>query len=125
MPPLSNNYINFYTAGLNVHDIRFIKAAAAIIIVFSAIRLILELLWIIRQVHLYFADFGICTLVEAPLFVCAITFTSVFDRECLCPRDWQWQVGIAAVFLVWVDLILYMRRMRILGIKPCMFSQLS
>ena len=125
MPPLSSNYINFYTTGLNIHDIRFIKAAAAIIIVFSAIRLILELLWIIRQVHLYFADFGICTLVEVPLFVCAIAFASVFDRECLCPRDWQWQVGIAAVFLVWIDLILYMRRMRILGIKPCMFSQLS
>ena len=60
-----------------------------------------------------------CTLVEVPLYVSAIIFAAVFDRECLCPRDWQWQVGIAAVFLVWVDLILYMRRMRVLG-KPSM-----
>ena len=52
---------------------------------------------------------------EVPLFVSAVIFAVVFDRECLCPRDWQWQVGIVAVFLVWIDLLLYMRRMRILG----------
>ena len=104
----------FYT-GLSIHDIGFIKVAGGIIILVSTIRLLLELLWLIRQVHLYFADFGICTLVEVPLFVSSIIFAVVFDRECLCPRDWQWQVGIVAVFLVWIDLLLYMRRMRILG----------
>lgn len=118
MLPLSNLH-----TGLNVHDIHFIKVAAVLIILFSITRLLLEILWLIRQVHLYFADFGICTLVEVPLFVSAIVFAVVFDRECLCPRDWQWQVGIVAVFLVWIDLILYMRRMRILGIAmPCMCS---
>ena len=113
--------LSFFSAGLKIRDILFIKAAAGIIILFSTARLVLELLWLIRQVHLYFADFGMCTLVEVPLFVSAIIFAAVFDRECLCPRDWQWQVGIAAVFLVWVDLILYMRRMRVLG-KLCVTS---
>ena len=40
------------------------------------------------------------TLVEVSLLVCAIIFAaSVFDKE------WQWQFGIAAVFLVWANLI--------------------
>ena len=109
----------FDNVGLSIKDTIFIKAAAMIIIVLSTIRLVLEILWLIRQLHLYFADLGMCTLVETPLFIFAIIFaTAVFNRECFCPRDWQWQVGIAAVFLVWVDLILYMRRMRVLG-KKC------
>ena len=98
---------------MSVHDINFIKFAAAIIILCSVIRLIMESLRFIRQLHLFFANFD--TWVEVPLFIFAIIFAAVFDRECLCPRDWQWQVGIAAVFLVWADLILYMRRMRVLG----------
>jgi transient receptor potential cation channel subfamily A protein 1 len=100
-------------AGLSAHDTNFIKAAAVIIIMFSLVRLILELVRFIRQLHIFFADFD--TWVEVPLFIFTIIFATVFDRECFCPRDWQWQVGIAAVFLVWVDLILYMRRMRVLG----------
>ena len=114
------NYVHISTAyirftGLSEHGIRFIAVSAIIIIAFSIIRLFFELLTFIRQLHHFFADVN--TWVEVPLFICSITFAAVFDRECFCPRDWQWQVGIAAVFLVWVDLILYMRRVRILGEK--------
>ena len=100
-------------AGLSAIDANFIKAAAIIVILLSCIQLILELVRFIRHLQTIFPDFD--TWVKVPLFIFAIIFVAVFDRECLCPRDWQWQVGIAAVFLVWIDLILYMRRMRILG----------
>lgn len=100
-------------AGLSAGDADFIKAAAVLIILFCSIRLVLEIGRFIRQLHIFFADFD--AWVEVPLFIFAIMFVAVFDRECLCPRDWQWQVGIAAVFLVWIDLIIYMRRMRVLG----------
>ena len=101
------------TAGLSADDTKFVMAAAIIVIIISGIRLIMELVRFIRQLHIYFADFD--TWVEVPLFIFAITFAVVLKRECLCPRDWQWQIGIAAVFLVWIDLIIYMRRMRVLG----------
>ena len=100
-------------SGLSTDDTNFIKAAAIIIIIFSCIRLILELVRFIRQLHIFFADFD--TWVEVPLFIFAIIFAAVLKRECLCPRDWQWEIGVAAVFLVWIDLIIYMRRMRVLG----------
>ncbi len=102
-------------AGLSAHDTNYITAAAIIIVMFSIVRLILELVRFIRQLHIFFADFD--TWVEVPLFIFAIIFALavVVDQECLCPRDWQWDIGVAAVFLVWIDLILYMRRMRVLG----------
>ena len=105
--------LSVYCAGLSDHDVHFIRGAAIIIFICSVIRLIMEISRLVRQLHLFFVNFD--TWVEVPLFIFAISFAAVFNRECFCPGDGQWQVGIAAVFLVWVDLILYMRRMRILG----------
>jgi hypothetical protein len=102
-------------AGLSAADTNFITAAALILIIFSIVQLLLELVRLIRQLHIFFVDFD--TWVKVPLFI----FTNIFvlavvlDQECFCPRNWQWEIGVAAVFLVWIDLILYMRRMRVLG----------
>ena len=98
---------------MSADDTNFIQTAAGFIIFFSIIGLILEIGRFVHHLHNTLSDFD--TWVEVPLFIFAIMFVAVFDRECLCPRDWQWQVGIVAVFLVWVDLILYMRRVRVLG----------
>ena len=91
----------------------FLEIAAVLIILYSIIRLVLEFGYFTQQLYLYFFD--IATWVNVPLYIFAIIFVSIFGRECLCPPEWQWQVGIAAVFLVWAHLILYMRRMRVLG----------
>ena len=91
----------------------FVETAAVIIILYSLLRLVLEVGYFLQQLHQYFLDMS--TWVDVPLFICAILFVSVFQRDCLCPREWQWEVGIIAVFLVWAHLILYMRRMRVLG----------
>ena len=91
----------------------FLEAAAVLIILYSIFRLIFEVVYFYQQLYLYFFD--IATWVNLPLYIFAIAFVSVFGKECLCPLKGQWQVGIAAVFLVWAHLILYMRRMRVLG----------
>ena len=91
----------------------FLVVAAVLIILYSLVGLVFEALYFYQQLYLYIFD--IATWVNVPLYIFAITFVSVFGKECLCPLEGQWQVGIAAVFLVWVHLILYMRRMRVLG----------
>ena len=91
----------------------FLKAAAVLIILYSIIRLFIEAVYFYQQFYLHFFD--IATWVNVPLYIFAIVFVSIFGKECLCPLEGQWQVGIAAVFLVWVHLILYMCRMRVLG----------
>ena len=55
-------------------------------------------------------------LIEIPLFILAIVFVSVFQHECLCPSRGQWQAGFIAVFLAWIDLILYLDKLPLFGI---------
>ena len=94
----------------------FLVVAAVLITVYSVCQLILEVVYFFQQLHHYVLD--IATWVGVPLFICAIIFASVVLNQCHCPQEWQWQVGIAAVFFVWAHLILYMRRMRVLGEYP-------
>lgn len=96
----------------------FLVVAAGVIIAICILRLILEAARFIYHVNTsqlgdYITD--LANWVELPLFICTVLFTTVYHRECLCPRGWQWQVGIVAVFLAWTDLVLYMRKLRLLG----------
>ena len=79
----------------------------------SVLRLALECYQFIQLVQDYFSDLS--NWVEIPLFICSIAFVLVFGNECLCPRAWQWQIGILALFLAWLDLILFMRKVRLMG----------
>ena len=79
----------------------------------SVLRLVLECCQFKQLLQDYFSDLS--NFVEVPLFVCSIIFVWVFHYDCLCPRKWQWQIGIVAVFLAWVDLVLFMRKVRLMG----------
>jgi len=54
--------------------------------------------------------------IEIPLFILSIVFVSVFRHECLCPSRGQWQAGFIAVFLAWIDLVLYLDKLPLFGI---------
>ena len=91
----------------------FLQIAAILIIIMSVSRLALECYQFIQLVQNYFSDLS--NWMEIPLFICSIIFALVFDHECLCPQGWQWQIGILALFLAWLDLILFMRKVRLMG----------
>ena len=118
--PVHSWMLHFVTchlhAGLTGNEMRFLLAAAVLVIVYSIARLLLEVGQFIQELHLYFLE--VTAWIEVTLFICAIIFASAVGRECLCPTEWQWQIGVVAVFLVWAYLILYMRRLRILGKTP-------
>lgn len=40
-------------------------------------------------------------------------FVWVFHVDCLCPLNWQWQVGVVAVFLGWIVLLFFISKLRI------------
>ena len=98
---------------------RFIFVGAIIIIFFSLIRLIMELLQFIQLRLRYLLDW--VNWIECTLFACAIIFAWVFHTNCLCPFEWQWQVGAAAVFLGWINLIIFFRKLPLTGIFVVMF----
>ena len=63
--------------------------------------------------------------VELTLFACAIIFSFVFTDPCLCPTTWQWQIGCVAVFLAWIDFIIFIRKLPLTGNKEVSIVQLT
>lgn len=51
----------------------------------------------------------------------SIVFTSVSKTPCLCIPTWQWQIGVVTVFLGWITLLLYFRRLPVAGIYVVTF----
>jgi hypothetical protein len=101
----------------------FLVVAPWLLVVFCILR-VLRKCWKFRLLHRfnyrhigeYINDIDLATLVKIPLIICTIIFAaSVHGNKCLCPREWEWQVGIVAVFLAWADVVLYMRKLRFLG----------
>ena len=80
---------------------------------FSLARLVLELFQFFSIKLYYFLDW--VNLVELVLFISAINFTFVFFNDCLCPTVWQWQIGCVAVFLAWIDFIIFIRKLPLTG----------
>ena len=62
--------------------------------------------------------------VEIPLYVLSFVFVGVLHRQCLCPSRGQWQAGIVAVFLAWINLLLFLNKWPILGVYIGMLEKI-
>ena len=102
--------------GVSSSTTGFIFVAAIIVIVFAAIRLIFEIFQFIQLLPSFDYIKDLVNWIEVTLFVCAILFAFVFSTQCNCPLEWQWQVGVVAVFLAWIDLIIFLRKIPLTGI---------
>ena len=91
--------------------------SALIVVVIAIIRLCMEMFQFLRLNNIleYLKDF--VNWVEVTLFVISILFAFVFfNGSCLCPFPWQWEVGAFAVFLAYIDLIFFLRKIPLTGI---------
>ena len=60
---------------------------------------------------------------EISLYILSIMFVSVFRTTCMCPLEWQWQVGVMAVLLAWINLIGFCAKFPSIGIYIIMFGR--
>ena len=59
---------------------------------------------------------------ELFLFVTSVIFmSSGLQSGCLCPESWQWQLGALALFIAWLDMILFLKKLPLTGIYVVMF----
>ena len=82
-------------------------------IVIATIRLLIELFQLLSLKLIYLLSW--VNWVEMILFPSAIIFVSVYNAPCLCPTRWQWQVGVIAMFLTWIDLIIFIQKLPFAG----------
>ena len=95
--------------------------AAVVVIITAAARLILvECYQLVRTRYRYFLSFE--NYIELLVYLSSIIFVSHFGTNCWCPTNWQWQLGALGVFLAWINLILFLKRVPLLGIYVLMLS---
>lgn len=94
-------------------------AIAVAVILSAAFRLLLEIPQVFVLKYRYLLE--ISNWMEVVLFILSITFAWIFSSPCLCPKGWQWQLGTVAVFLAWIDLMLFFDKFPWIGIYVLMF----
>ena len=100
----------------------FVFTAAVLIIVLAGIRLLLEASQLVYQRISYLFDW--VNWIEISLYILSIIFVSVFRTTCLCPQVWQWQIGVMAILLAWIDLIIICAKFPNLGLYVIMFGKI-
>ena len=61
---------------------------------------------------------------EISLYILSIMFVSVFGTPCMCPQSWQWQIGVVAILLAWINLIRFCAKFPSMGIYIIMFGNI-
>ena len=59
---------------------------------------------------------------EIFLYSFTLIFMSSLGGTCECPKPWQWQIGALAVFLAWIQLSIFVRKLPQLGLYIIMFE---
>lgn len=106
----------FYAEGLGSGKYAFLVIAATTVILIALVRILIEMFQLITLKTYYL--FSWVNWLELILFPCAIMFVLVYETDCLCPSGWQWQLGCIAVFLTWIDLIIFSEKLPLAGEMP-------
>lgn len=83
--------------------------------------MVLELIQLIQRKLSYLKEFDTC--LEILLITSTIVFVAgVQGEECFCAPGYIWQFGSLALFLGWIDLVLFLKKLPITGIHIIMLQ---
>ena len=107
---------------MNNHANIALYFGAVVVILSAGMRLLVEIVQIMKTTYRYFLN--VENYIELLTYASSIIFVSQFGSNCWCPSTWQWQLGAIAVFLAWINLILFLKRVPLLGIYVLMFNSI-
>ena len=116
--------LSFYDFFLGISSSRYtaISTLAVFTILMTLYRFGIEVLQMVQFRLKYLMDWT--NWLELVLYSSTVLFVSVFGAPCLCPQNWQWQFGILAVFLAWINLVLFIQKFPLIGIYIVMFLKI-
>ena len=71
------------------------------------LQILLEIIQFYTYGLWYLKDWN--NYLDIVLYISCIIFVSSALNNCACPTKWQWQIGCIAVFLAWIDLLIFLR----------------
>ena len=114
--------LQYPTGPMNNHANITLYFAAVVVIISAAIRLLVELVQFgKRRFHYFLSEEN---YIELAAYFLSIIFVIQFGTNCWCPTNWQWQLGSISVFLAWINFILFLKRVPLLGIYVLMFNSI-
>ena len=116
-----NFYINIWPCNFDFADAVgpkqiFLYVAAALILATSLVRLAFDVRNVLRIRYVSILKYGI----RVCLYITSILFALIFHAKCQCIALWQWQCGVAAVFLCWITMIIHLSKFPFTGIYVIM-----
>lgn len=99
-----------------------VSLSAAIVVLSAVCRLLLKFTQLV-VIKFHYLMKG-SNWLETILFIFSIIFVWTFHTPCQCPYDWQWEIGAAAVFLAWMNLMLLTAKLPLTGIYVLMFVKI-
>ena len=78
-----------------------------LIMIMMIVQIILEVIQFYIHGLWYLKDWT--NYVDVVLYITCPLFISSAINDCSCPTYWKWQIGCIAVFLAWIDLLIFLR----------------
>ena len=115
-----------HTAELSSTTLHFVFASAVMVILLVVIHLFMKGFQLCHESKSYICNWVnlLVNVFEVSLYVLSIMFVSVFGTPCMCPQSWQWQIGVVAILLAWINLIRLCAKFPSMGIYIIMFGNI-
>ena len=99
---------------------------AAIVILFALLHLLVKAIKLCHEPKKYIRNWAklLVSFFEVSLYTLSIIFAFVFWTPCMCPLEWQWQIGVITVLLAWIYLIRIFAKIPSIGIYIIMFEHI-
>ena len=94
----------------------FLRFAAVMLLIFCGIRTVMELFEFAQRKLQYLKEAE--NYLEILLVICTAIFAIAgHAADCFCVNGFSWQFGAMALFLGWIDLIVYLKKLPLTGIR--------
>ncbi|XP_053571098.1 transient receptor potential cation channel subfamily A member 1 [Bombina bombina] len=107
---------------LQLEDTYFVRVCMGLVFFMSIFGIVKELIQIFQQKFLYLLDYS--NLLDWAIYISSIIFVSSSCKTPIAMTKFQWQFGSGAVFLSWVNFLIYLQRFESFGIYIVMFWEI-
>ena len=97
-------------------DQAYLRFSSVVLLVFCAIRAVLETFQLITRRLQYLVEPE--NYMEILMIICTTVFALAGHAgECFCLVSATWQIGALAVFLAWIDLVVFLKKLALTGVQ--------
>ena len=101
----------------------FLRLASTVLLGYCVVRGVLELIQLLKRRKSYLSEPD--NYLELLMLFSTFTFATAGQAEgCFCLEGYAWEFGALAVFLAWIDLVIYLKKLPLTAIPINMLQSI-